>query len=181
MVGAVRADQFSRFAAESHLRDGWCAFHIELTCDHFVFSDQLVMQCAVSGNVLHNVEFGAVRWEDHAAVSPQPVQVPFGELSFRRVTSGELGIRAYQPLIDRISALLNDEQYLNFAFRFILGREPDEDGKNTYLSSIRGIGDRAALLLALLNSEEFAKNRRGQLPSPFDEEFPAVPIFLPTR
>jgi uncharacterized protein DUF4214 len=181
IVGAVRADQFSKFAADSDLRDGWCAFHLELAHDHFIFSDQLVLQCMVSRNVLHIVEFDAVPWGHSVALAPQSVPVALSDLTFRWSASVRRDIHAYHPLIERIVEPLNDEQYVNFAFRFILARDPDDDGRGAYLSSIRATGDRKAVLLALWSSDEFAERRRGYLPSPFDEAFPAIPIFLPLK
>jgi len=161
------------------LRDGWCAFRIELTRDHFIFSDRLALQCIVSGTAVHLVEFDTVVWNDQGVASSRPRPMPLDELIFPRTGTVQADISAYQPLIDRLAATLSDEQYVVFAFRLILGRDPDVDGRETYLSMIGGGGDRNALLLALLNSEEFTRTRRGQLPSPFDETFPAVPLFLP--
>ncbi len=179
IVGAVRADQFSAFAAEQRLRDGWCAFHIELKHDHFIFSDRLVLQCMVSGREIHAVEFDAVSWEDREAELQHSKMVPLGELLGPRAPSAQADIRAYQPLIDRVADRLNDEQYVAFAYRFILGRDADEAGKAWYVSIMRDTGDRNAILLDLLKSKEFTDNRRGRLPTPFDEQFAAVPLFLP--
>jgi hypothetical protein len=181
IVGAIRADQFSMFAAESDLRDGWCAFRVVLAYEHFIFSDQLVLKCMVSGNVVHIVEFDSVRWGNDAAISPQSLPVPITDLIFPGRGSVRADLCAYHQLIERISKPLNDEQYVNFAFKFILGRDADSDGKNAYVSFIRETGDRKAMLLALWNSQEFAEKRRGYLPSPFAESFPAIPNFVPVK
>lgn len=83
----------------------------------------------------------------------------------------------YISLLERTADGMSDENFLVFAFRFLLGREPDPSGFTSYMADLVGGVLRAQLLRTVMLSQEF-KSRPG-LPSPFDGSFPEPPVFAP--
>jgi hypothetical protein len=181
VVGMLRADRFSDRAAALHIRDGWCGFDYQLRSSDFVFDDTLMLRCAVSRRVLHVVTHATVAWENEASDSAARQLVTVAGLLTPGRTGTAAGLSRYESLIRRLAGSIDKAAFVSFAFQFLLGRDPDPDGRQIYFDSITSGNDPFSVLEEIALSDEHTVLRRGWLPSPFDEQFPAVPVFLPTR
>jgi SAM-dependent methyltransferase len=85
--------------------------------------------------------------------------------------------RLYRRLLGRLSpVLLSDTEFVEKAYREVLGREADQDGLDYYRSRLHDGESRTAVLLGLAASEEFA--RRFARPAP---RLPSLRALRPDR
>lgn len=177
-LGAVRADGFSKKAAARKLRDGWCQFSIQLDRGDFIFSDDITLSCLATGKTLGSV---SLKQADPGVAPAQRGRRRSVKSLIHPDRRGMAAAEAdqYFPLIERTAASLPDREFLSFAFRLLFNREPDADDLARYMKELDKSVSRAGTLRLMTSSSEFKSI--DNLPSPFDEAFPGIPVFAPLR
>jgi Domain of unknown function (DUF4214) len=82
----------------------------------------------------------------------------------------ELSAKARQYLLD-----LDETDFIWACYRMLLNRKPDVDGFRCYLSRLGSGSSKEEIIRALLESEEFERNRTRHLGQPFGFVEPAPP------
>lgn len=171
LVAAARADKHDSDAAKQGLRHGWCKFEIRLTPRHFVLAETLRVCCSESGMELGQISRSEVAFDDSGVVGLNSVEA----IAKVNLDDRYTDIRPFEPLIMRLSELLDDEQFVSFAYRFVLERRSDVAGVASYRTLAKS--SPTTIIQSLLESEEFKRKRDPGLPGPFSHEFPVLPVF----
>ncbi|MCA7952555.1 DUF4214 domain-containing protein [Burkholderia seminalis] len=171
LVGAAGADLFDAGAKKAGYRDGWCGFEFEIRDSHFVLSDEISIRCGASGAELHTLSINEIN------VGPRKKRV--GK-SVEDLVSYAIDVRYddlshYEPIIMRLSRALAPRRYVDFAYRFVLERRPDESGFDTYVKYAKT--EPMSVIAMLKDSDEYKAKRNAGLPGVFSADFPGCPLF----
>ncbi|ABB07463.1 hypothetical protein [Burkholderia lata] len=171
LVGAAGADLFDAGAKKAGYRDGWCGFEFEIRDSHFVLSDAISIRCGVSGAELHTLSISDV----NAGPRKNRVGKSVEDLVSYAIDVRYDDLSYYEPLITRLSRALAPRKYVDFAYRFVLERRPDEGGLDAY---VRYAKTEPMLVVAMLkDSDEYKSKRNAGLPGVFSADFPGCPLF----
>ena len=178
MVRATRADKFSESAAGKGLRDGWCGFAVAPRAADFIFSDQLIVRCAVSGARVAVIE------HDEWALAPGRETKTSGNVSVMsllasRSTRTPCEPSAYWRLLDRTTRAFSDRMFVEQLYLIIVDRPADEHGLSSYTTRLKAGLGRRSVFDGMIGSDEFTDKVGGRFLSPFSQDFPIVPKFEP--
>ena len=180
IVGAFRANQFSSAAAVKGLRDGWCAFNFNLRPADFIFSDVLRLRCLSTQAAVLDVEHSSMNWRQIATPGALRRRIALETLLEGQSHGEDSEARTYYALIERTTELFDNWHFIEFLYRLLLGREPDAEALASYRPMLHSRSGRSRIFDIIASSEEFNSKNHGRFPSPYDENFPALPVFAPT-
>ncbi|ESQ91130.1 FkbM family methyltransferase [Asticcacaulis benevestitus] len=92
----------------------------------------------------------------HPSETPSTTVPLRQESGYAAMTSPQI---EYSTELDHLLSL-NDSEFLKQAYQLVLGRDPDENGKETYGSLLRNGISRSSIIISLCNSEEGRKHRK---------------------
>ncbi len=179
VVRAARADKFSESAVGKGLRDGWCGFAVAPRAGDFIFSDQLLIRCAVSGAKVAVLEHD--EWESAQAGRETKTSSGVSVMSLlaSRSTRAACDPAAYWRLLDRTTREFSDRVFVEQLYLIIVDRHADEHGLSSYTTRLRAGLGRRGVFDGMIGSEEFTHKVGGRFLSPFSQDFPIVPKFEP--
>ena len=175
VVRAARADKFSELAAGKGLRDGWCGFAVAPRAGDFIFSDQLVVRCAVSGAKVAVVEHDEWARAQAGRDTRTSSGVSVTSLLASRSTRTACDPAAYWRLLDRTTREFSDRVFVEQLYMIIVDRPADEHGLSSHVNRIRAGLGRRGVFDGMIGSEEFTHQVGGRFLSPFSQDFPIVP------
>lgn len=171
MVSAACADGYDADAARAGIRDGWCGFEICLSARHFVLAEELTLRCANTGSELFRLNLAEVSFADPVVKPVRSVEEILDCQLEKRYTD----LTIFTALISRLAKTLDSEKFVEFAYRFMLRRKPDQAGLRDY--SLLAKTDPMKLIHLLSVSEEYKNRNELGVLGPFSSEFPQLPIF----
>jgi hypothetical protein len=161
VIGAVRAERIADRKGNGSKNPEGFGFGIDLRPADFVFSDELVLRCAVSHEVLHVVHFGAVEW-------PAPPEVV--EVSVAHILAAD---RAEIPAPDMEADMVSGEglaaeQFTERLRRLMFPGLTPADFQ-AFIGALEPASTERAVLLAL------AELRASAAPDPVEQGLPRDP------
>lgn len=162
---------FDAGAKKAGYRDGWCGFEFEIRNAHFVLSDEISIRCGESGTELHTLSINDIN------VGPRKNRVgkSVEDLVSYAIDARYDDLSYYEPIITRLSRTLAPSKYVDFVYRFVLERRPDESGLDAYVRHAKT--EPMSVAAMLKDSDEYKSKRNSGLPGVFSADFPGCPIF----
>ncbi|WP_028218355.1 DUF4214 domain-containing protein [Paraburkholderia oxyphila] len=171
LVAAARADRFDAEAARVKVRDGWCKFDITLSQKHFVLADTLSVRCAVSANELTRIGFSDLEFD----AAPKLAHTTPEAIIAAQIDQRYTDCTPFEPLIERFAQRLNEDEFVAFAYQFVLERRPDLVGIAHYRKFAKY--QPMTIIRELMQSEEYKQKRTPGLMGVFSHGFPQLPLF----
>ena len=175
LVAAVRADRFQTAALNLGIRSGWCGFSLELSEEFFLRADVAELRCLVSGARLRSIPQSMLDRRNWVSGRNRP------PVLVNELLMPDPWYQTFEPFEAIVTRTIRDvglEQKITFLYRFLMRREPDPIGLQSYMGLCGGGLPIEEVARRLLDSEEFAKRIRSvPFSSVFDSDFPGPPVF----
>ena len=177
LVRAIRADGYCEKAKDNGIRYGWCQFHVEVSPDFYIFNDKLSFKCIKSGVVLFEQAFELFNFDKGPVRSVRRGSV--GNILHDRTEDSFFDVSCFSAVILALYNRFSPREFVFFAYRWILHREADSPGLETYSRIINESGDPMRVIAGLMSEPEFGGEKGMLLQGVFTPNFVSNVYFDP--
>ena len=167
LIAAARASRYSAAAASASIRHGWCGFELHGLGKAFAIGDQVELQCAGSGAVLHAFEIRAEMFQGPASKT-RPAEKVLAAGSAGEVCDD---VEQIVPFLAWHRQRYGIDQLIEATFQTVLGRWPEGAAIELWRDKLNNNQELAKFVSTLMTSDEFQGRPIRHLPGPFHQAF----------